>query len=134
MINNYQKGIQTKIIKGLLDMIILQFLDQESMHGYQIITKLRKDFGIYFGPSTIYPLLCTLEKKRSLKSTWNMDTERPRKVYELTKEGKNILNFTEDSLNLIRKNITKDNNISIEAANFLPNSRTQKTTSQIAAS
>ena len=37
-------------------MIILQFLDQEPMHGYQVITKIRKNFGVYFGPSTVYPL------------------------------------------------------------------------------
>jgi hypothetical protein len=52
----YQKEIQTKLTKGLLDMIILQFLDQEPMHCYQLITKIRKNFGVYFGPSTIYPL------------------------------------------------------------------------------
>ena len=30
MINNYQKEVQTKLTKGLLDMIILQYLEQES--------------------------------------------------------------------------------------------------------
>jgi hypothetical protein len=35
----------------------------QPMHGYQIITKIRKTFGVYFGPSTIYPLLGALEKK-----------------------------------------------------------------------
>jgi DNA-binding PadR family transcriptional regulator len=51
---NSQKGVSTKLMKGLLDMIILQFLNGEPMHGYQIITKIRKNFGVYFGPSTIY--------------------------------------------------------------------------------
>ena len=58
-----QKEISTKLMKGLLDLIILQFLSNEPMHGYQVITKIRKNFGVYFGPSTIYPLLGTLEKK-----------------------------------------------------------------------
>jgi DNA-binding PadR family transcriptional regulator len=71
------------------------------MHGYQLITKIRKNFGVYFGPSTIYPLLSTLEKKGYIKSSWNMDSERPRKVYALTTEGGTVLNFTEGSLNLI---------------------------------
>ncbi len=113
---NYQKEIQTKLTKGLLDMIILQFLDQEPMHGYQIITKIRKSFGVYFGPSTVYPLLGSLEKKGYVKSTWNMDTDRPRKIYELTNEGKTILNFTEGSLNLICKTMTTDNKIKLEVA------------------
>ena len=108
MNNNYQKEVQTKLAKGLLDMIILQYLDKESMHGYQLITKIRKDFGVYFGPSTIYPLLGLLEKKGYVKSAWNMNTERPRKMYNLTIEGKNVLSFTESSLNLICKNMVAE--------------------------
>lgn len=92
-------------MKGLLDMIILQFLNDEPMHGYQIITKIRKNFGIYFGPSTIYPLLNTLEKKGYVSSTWDMSHDRPRKIYNLTSDGKSMLNFTEESLNLICKKI-----------------------------
>ena len=104
MMNN-SKEVQAKLMKGLLDLIILQFLNGQPMHGYQIITKIRKNFGVYFGPSTIYPLLGTLEKKKYVKSEWNMGNERPRKVYKLTSEGQNLLNFTEDSLNFICRKI-----------------------------
>jgi DNA-binding PadR family transcriptional regulator len=96
-----QKEVSTKLMKGLLDLIILQFLSTEPMHGYQIITKIRKSFGVYFGPSTIYPLLNTLEKKTFVKSEWNMNYERPRKIYSLTSNGQNMLDLTEESLNLI---------------------------------
>ena len=96
-------------MKGLLDLIILQFLSNEPMHGYQIITKIRKNFGVYFGPSTIYPLLGTLEKKGYVNSEWNMNYERPRKVYKLTNNGQNMLNFTEESLNMICRRITTSN-------------------------
>ncbi len=106
---NSQKEVSTKLMKGLLDLIILQFLNTEPMHGYQVITKIRKNFGVYFGPSTIYPLLGTLEKKGYVDSTWNMDFERPRKVYSLTSDGQNMLNFTEDSLNLICRKLTNTN-------------------------
>jgi PadR family transcriptional regulator, regulatory protein PadR len=104
-----QKEVSTKLMKGLLDLIILQLLSTEPMHGYQVITKIRKNFGIYFGPSTIYPLLGTLEKKGYVNSAWNMDFERPRKVYSLTNDGQNMLNFTEDSLNLICRKLTTTN-------------------------
>jgi DNA-binding PadR family transcriptional regulator len=104
MVNN-SKEVQVKLMKGLLDLIILQFLSTQPMHGYQIITRIRKTFGIYFGPSTIYPLLGTLEKKGYVKSEWNMNNERPRKVYNLTNEGQNLLSFTEDSLSLICRKI-----------------------------
>jgi DNA-binding PadR family transcriptional regulator len=75
------------------------------MHGYQIISQIRKSFGVYFGPSTVYPLLGTMEKKGYVASEWNMENDRPRKVYRLTNEGQSMLNFTENSLNLIIKKI-----------------------------
>lgn len=106
---NETKEVQVKLMKGLLDLIILQFLNGQPMHGYQIITKIRKTFGVYFGPSTIYPLLGTLEKKGYVKSQWNMNNDRPRKEYMLTTDGHNLLNFTEDSLNLICKKIGNTN-------------------------
>ncbi len=104
-----QKEVSTKLTKGLLDMIILQFLNAEPMHGYQVISKIRKNFGIYFGPSTIYPLLGTLEKKGYVDSHWNMNFDRPRKVYSLTAAGQSILNYTEESLNLICRKLTITN-------------------------
>ena len=102
---NIQKEVQVKLTKGLLDMIVLQFLNDQPMHGYRIITKIRKSFGVYFGPSTVYPLLNSLEKKGYVSSNWNMESQRPRKVYTLTSEGQNLLNFTENSLHLIVKTI-----------------------------
>jgi PadR family transcriptional regulator PadR len=111
---NLQKEVQTKLTKGLLDLIVLQLLESHPMHGYQIITKIRKSFGVYFGPSTIYPLLASLEKKGQAESKWNMKSQRPRKVYELTSQGKNVLDFTENSLNLICQKIGNDTTTQLE--------------------
>ena len=119
MNNNYQKETQTKLTKGLLDMIVLEYLNAESMHGYQMITKIRKGFGVYLGPSTVYPLLGLLERKGYVTSAWNMDTERPRKMYKLTNEGKNVLSFTENSLKLMVKNMGTDDKIRMQAAPFV---------------
>jgi PadR family transcriptional regulator PadR len=99
------KETETKLMKGLLDYIILQLLNTQPMHGYQIIAQVRKSFGVHFGPSTIYLLLGTLEKKGCITSKWNTDSKRPRKVYKLAKEVQNLLDFTEDSLNIICKRL-----------------------------
>ena len=114
MVNN-QKEVQVKLMKGLLDLIVLQFLSTQPMHGYQIIIKIRKSFGVYFGPSTIYPLLGALEKKGFVNSEWNMASERPRKVYKLTNEGQSLLNFTEDSLSFICRKISSSTNVEVTA-------------------
>ncbi len=118
--NNAQKEVQTKLTKGLLDLIVLQFLETEPMHGYQIITTIRKSFGVYFGPSTIYPLLNTLEKKGYIKSEWNMDNERPRKVYSLTNDGKTVLAFTANSLTMICRGMKTEvkSELEVQTAHF----------------
>lgn len=105
--NNPEKETHTKITKGLLDMIVLQLLRNKPMHGYQILTSIRKSFGVYFGPSTIYPMLSTFEKKGQVKSEWDMTHDRPRKVYTLTSEGQDLLAFTEGSLSLICRKMSR---------------------------
>ena len=106
MIKN--REIQNKLTKNLLDLIILQLLQDHSMHGYELMVTIRKNFGVCFGASTIYPLLNTLEKKKYLKYYWSMDSERPRKIYELTSDGKAILDYTSGALRAICKNFGKN--------------------------
>jgi len=100
------RKIQTKLMRGLLDFVVLRFLSSSPMHGYQIITDLRKNFGVYFGPSTIYPLLSDLEEKGYIKSHWDTENDRPRKVYSITPNGSELLNYTGDSLNQIYRKLT----------------------------
>ncbi len=102
---NQNKEAQTKLMKGLLDFIVLQLLRMHPMHGYNIIGQVRDDFGVSFRPSTIYPLLGELEERNLITSKWDMTGDRPKKVYTLTKEGRNLLNFTENSFNVICKKI-----------------------------
>lgn len=99
------RNIQVKLMKGLLDLIVLQLLKSKPMHGYQIIMNIRRTFGVYFGPSTIYPLLNDLEKSGYVTSEWDMTHERPRKVYKLTHEGRSLLIFAEESLSVICRKI-----------------------------
>jgi DNA-binding PadR family transcriptional regulator len=63
-----QKEVQAKLAKGSLDLIVLQSLSTQPMHGHKIITKIHKNFGTHFEPNTIYPLLATLENKEHVKS------------------------------------------------------------------
>ncbi len=106
MIKN--KEIQNKLTKNLLDLIILQLLQEHPMHGYELMVTLRKNFGVCFGASTIYPLLNTMEKKKYLNCSWCMDSERPRKIYALTSDGKAILDYTAGALGAICRTFGKN--------------------------
>lgn len=89
---------EIKLVRGLLDLVVLGLLKEKSTHGYGIIKSIRQNFGVYFGPSTVYPLLNELEKKGTIKSEWDLNHDRPRKVYSLTSEGNNLLTSVEESL------------------------------------
>jgi PadR family transcriptional regulator PadR len=89
---------EIKLVRGMLDLVVLGLLKENSLHGYGVITNIRKNFGVYFGPSTIYPLLGELEKKGTIKSEWDLTHDRPRKVYSLTSDGTSLLSGVEQSL------------------------------------
>ena len=118
------REIQTKLMKGLLDFVVLQFLNSQPMHGYQVISDLRKNFGVYFGPSTIYPLLSSLEEKGYIQSHWDLENDRPRKVYNITPQGSDLLNHTGQSLHQIYRKLTTGFSkftIDDHTKNFFPN-------------
>lgn len=98
---NTRKDVLTKMLKGMLDIVILTMLQAKPMHGYAFISAIRKQFGVYLGASTIYPLLNILEKKGYVKSEWNFNMDRPRKIYRITPEGEAYLEQTEKELRII---------------------------------
>ena len=87
------REVQIKLMRGLLDLIILQFLSVEPMHGYRVITSIRRNFGVYFGPSTIYPLLGILEEKGYITRTRSEKDNRV-VIVELTPSGRELIRST----------------------------------------
>ena len=98
MNNQTMRKAEIKLVRGLLDLVVLGLLKEKSLHGYGIITSIRRNFGVYFGPSTVYPLLNDLEAAGNIKSEWDLSHDRPRKVYSLTTEGRSLLTGAEESL------------------------------------
>jgi DNA-binding PadR family transcriptional regulator len=101
------RKVDKQLTRGLLDIIVLELLRSEAMHGYKIITAIRRNFGAYFGPSTIYPFLSELQDKGYITSQWDTKHERPRKVYTITSEGKNMLTGIEQSFSTIVSRISR---------------------------
>jgi DNA-binding PadR family transcriptional regulator len=92
------KQLHTQVIKGLRYFIVLQLLRIQPMHGYKIISVIRKKFGIYLGPSSVYPLLKDLEDWEYIESVWETADFHPRRVYSLTSQGQNLLDYMEHSV------------------------------------
>jgi len=83
--------IDAQPLKSILDLMVLKFLNDQPMYGYQINKKLHKDHAA----STIYEVLQRLERKRLVTSEYDMTTPRLRRVYRLRTEGQELLHFTE---------------------------------------
>ena len=62
----------------------------ETTYGYGLIEKLSRT-GISIEANTLYPLLRRLEGQGLLQGVWNTDGAKPRKYYDLTDFGKEVL-------------------------------------------
>lgn len=95
--------VLAKMLRGMLEIVVLKMLEEKPMHGYAFISTIRKRFGVYFGPSTIYPLLINLQLKGYVASEWQTSGKdgRPVKVYTITFSGRRLLEETQNSLKII---------------------------------
>ncbi|MEM2959879.1 MAG: PadR family transcriptional regulator [Candidatus Jordarchaeaceae archaeon] len=67
---------------------ILTFLYEGPVHGYSIINRFKRRLGKTISPSLVYPFLEQLEKKGLVKHIVKPVGNKPKKVFELTEEGK----------------------------------------------
>jgi PadR family transcriptional regulator, regulatory protein PadR len=84
----------TDLLQGTLDLLILQTLALEPMHGWgvaQRIQQVSRDV-LQIGQGSLYPALYRLEYKGWTRSDWgNSENNRRAKFYRLTTAGKKRL-------------------------------------------
>ncbi|MHA2323771.1 MAG: PadR family transcriptional regulator [Promethearchaeota archaeon] len=69
---------------------ILTILYEGPAHGYKIISYFKKRVGKEISPSLVYPFLQKLEEKGLVKHVVKSVGKKERKIFELTKEGKDL--------------------------------------------
>lgn len=82
------------LLKGTLDVLILNTLARGRMHGYAISRRIRDstDDVLTVEEGALYPALRRLQKKGLLRAEWGTtDTGREAKFYELTEAGREQL-------------------------------------------
>jgi transcriptional regulator len=88
----YQNRIE--LLQGTLDMLVLQALQHEPMHGYAIAQVIRNRSGEVLTVETgsLYPALHRLERQKWVKSEWKLTESKQRaKYHKLTALGKKQL-------------------------------------------
>jgi DNA-binding PadR family transcriptional regulator len=75
-------------------------------YGYSLI-ELLANTGISIEANTLYPLLRRLEGQGLLESAWNTDGAKPRKYYDLTDFGKEVLDELKKSWQSTAQNMNE---------------------------
>ena len=82
------------LLQGTLDLLILQTLTREPLHGWAIAKRIQLLSGdvLTFGQGSLYPALHRLEHQGWIDAEWK-DSElgRTAKFYALTPEGRKQL-------------------------------------------
>lgn len=87
------------LIKGTLDLLILDAVAQAPTYGYRICQSVlaRSDDTLELKEGSLYPALHRLERQKLLKSYWEPTPEgRRRKYYKLTPAGGRSLSLRRD--------------------------------------
>ena len=82
-------GFILELRRGTVVLCVLAEL-KEPTYGYNLITRL-SETGIAIEANTLYPLLRRLETQGLLESQWNTEGAKPRKYYQTTAVGKEVL-------------------------------------------
>jgi len=82
-------GFLLELRRGTVILCVLAKL-KEKAYGYSLIADLAGT-GFAIEANTLYPLLRRLEGQGLLESSWNTDGAKPRKYYETTAFGKEVL-------------------------------------------
>ncbi len=82
------------ILRGTLDLLVLQALSWGPAHGYGVARWIQKatDDALAVGEGTLYPALHRLEERKWISATWgSSENNRQAKFYALTKLGRTRL-------------------------------------------
>src|ERR1700678_4544852 len=85
---------RAELLQGTLDMLILNALILEPMHGFGLAVRLRQMsrevFQVEMG--SLYPALCRLEGRGWIQAKWGLsDNNRKARYYSLTSAGRKQL-------------------------------------------
>ena len=89
MTNESFENVILELRRGVIVLAVLSRLDQEQ-YGYSLIKNLA-DNGLEIDQGTLYPLLRRLESQGLLQSNWRVESDRPRRYYLLSEEGRTLL-------------------------------------------
>ena len=96
-------GLMQEFRRGTLILLVLSQMHQPT-YGYSLVKKLN-EHQIPMDANTLYPLMRRLEGQGLLKSQWDTAEAKPRKYYQITEEGKAVLEKTKEAYRAFSANV-----------------------------
>lgn len=105
----YLSSLKKKIVLGVIDVLIIGWLKDGQLCGHEIITKIKKEYGISFSSGTVYPILFSLRDKGIVDST----NDGKKTYFRLTPKGemlsKKLLAYCEKITDGLKKDLNNHN-------------------------
>lgn len=89
MKTNLEENLLQEFRRGNIIMAVLTGLQQER-YGFELST-IMASHGMEIEEFTLYPLLRRLERQGLLESQWRVDSNRPKRYYKLSLQGRTLL-------------------------------------------
>lgn len=86
-------ALKQELRRGTLILLVLARL-REPTYGYSLVKSLNEKH-IPMDANTLYPLLRRLEGQGLLTSQWDTGENKPRKYYQITDDGRQVLSQTQ---------------------------------------
>ena len=80
--------------KGAAELVVLAFLEDESLHGYELTQRIEERSGgaLTFNFASLYATLYKLEERKWIQGRWvEKAGQRRRRYYKITAEGRQVL-------------------------------------------
>lgn len=97
------QGLMLELRRGTLILLVLSQM-KEPTYGYNLVKRLN-DREIPMDANTLYPLMRRLEGQGLLKSQWETGEGKPRKYYQITSEGLEVLEKTKNYWDAFSQNV-----------------------------
>ena len=88
------KNSKVELLQGTLEMLILKSLSSGSLHGYDVVTRIRQmsDDVLTVQEGSLYPALHRMEERGLIESEWGFsENNRRARFYKITAAGRKQL-------------------------------------------
>ncbi|PLS18268.1 PadR family transcriptional regulator [Bacillus sp. M6-12] len=98
----------TQVRRGILEFCVLTIVNEKPSYGYDLVTTLSSWEQLAAKEGTLYPLLRRLQKDELIDSFWQeSESGPPRKYYQITEQGKELLTVMESEWGKLTRAITE---------------------------